>query len=215
MITINVPQGGPEWLLVRAGLPTSSCFDKIITNAQMKPSASSEAYMYLLLAECVRGGPIETDSSGFMQRGTNLEDEAVDFFEALVDLETKQVGFCLTDDRKIGCSPDRLVGEDSGLEIKCPSAVNHIMLIDKRELPIKYRAQIQGSLYVTGRDHWHFMSYNPILPPLHIIVQRDEVFISKLEELLMKFLDKFDEAKKRLETLTGVSLEIDRAIKAA
>lgn len=212
MKIIDVPQNTPEWLLCRAGLPTTSNFDKIITPATMKPSASAEPYMYELLCECIMGRPNETEINAFMQRGHDLEGEAVNFFEALFDIETKQVGFCTTDDGKIGCSPDRLVGDDAGLEIKCPMATTHIMYKDKGVVPAKYRAQIQGSLYVTGRERWHFLSYNPILPPLHIIVERDEEFIAKLDELLKAFLVKFDEAKIRLEKLTGRSLDIDRTI---
>ena len=198
MKIIDVAQNSPEWLLARAGLPTSSAFDKIITPAQMKPSASSEAYMYQLVTESLLGGPLETQTNDYMARGHDLEDEAVLFFEGLTDLDTEKVGFCTTDDGLIGCSPDRLVGDNAGLEVKCPMAATHVMYKDMGILPVKYRAQVQGSLYVTGRDHWHFMSYNPILEPLHIIVERDSEFMEKFDILIKKFLVSLEAAKIRL-----------------
>lgn len=215
MIIVDVPQNTPEWLLCRAGLPTASCFDKIITPATMKPCASAEPYMYELLTECLMGRPNESEPNQWMQRGHDLEDEAVDFFEALTDLDTTLVGFCTTDDGLIGCSPDRLIGEDEGLEIKCPMATTHVGYKHKNIVPAKYRAQIQGSLYVTGRKRWHFFSYNPVLPPLHIIVERDEEFLAKLDTLLKQFLERFSNAKRWLEKETGRSLDIDRTITRA
>jgi hypothetical protein len=46
-------------------------------------------------------------------------------------------------------------------------------------------------MHVTGRSSWHFCSYNPRFPPelrLHWIkVERDEAYITRLEEELFKF----------------------------
>lgn len=198
MKIIDVAQNSPEWLMARAGRPTASQFHRIITPATLKPSASSVAYMYDLATESLLGGPLETQTSDFMQRGHDLEDEAVLFFEGLVDLDTQKVGLCTTDDGLIGCSPDRLVGDNAGLEVKCPAAATHVMYKHMGVVPTKYRAQIQGSLYVTGLDHWHFVSYNPILEPLHIVVERDPEFMDKFEILIKRFVANLEVIKTEL-----------------
>ena len=198
MIIHEAAQNSVEWLLARAGVPSASQFHRVITPTTLKPSASSGAYMYDLLTECLLGGPLETQSNDFMQRGHELEDEAVLFFEGLTDLDTKQVGFCMTDDGKMGCSPDRLVGSKSGLEVKCPSAPVHVMYKHMGILPTKFRAQVQGSMYVTELDEWHFLSYNPILDPLHIVVERDPKFMERFEEIMGEFLLKFEKTKIEL-----------------
>jgi len=53
----QVQQGTQEWLRVRAGIPTASAFDSIVTPSG-KPSKSAERYMYTLLAERLMGHPV-------------------------------------------------------------------------------------------------------------------------------------------------------------
>ena len=55
IVHADIAQGTPEWLALRLGIPTASCFDQIITTGGKKgePKASTQAekYMYTLLAE--------------------------------------------------------------------------------------------------------------------------------------------------------------------
>lgn len=194
MIHVNVPQGGAAWIQARLGLPTASCFDRLITPKTMKPSASTEPYLDQLLAEWLIGEPLDPDLLGFMERGRELEDDAVRFYEGLRDVETTACGFCLTDDRRAGASPDRLVGEDGGLELKCPGAAAHVGFIRhlREPKPTKYYAQIQGGLWVTGRQWWDFMSYHPTIPPVVVRYPRDEAFIATLAAIVAAFCDKLD-----------------------
>ena len=68
-----------------------------------------------------------------------------------------------------GCSPDALVGDAGGLELKCPSPGNHLIWwLHGRatgEIPKKHMPQVQFSLWVTGRKWWDWMSSTRILPP--------------------------------------------------
>jgi len=61
-----------------------------------------------------------------MERGTALEAEGVAYYELTTDLEAAPCGFALTDDGLAGASPDRLVGLDGLLEVKCPAAATHV-----------------------------------------------------------------------------------------
>ena len=65
MIRLDVEQGYAEWVAARLGIPTASCFDKIITPKTMKPSASADKYAWELIAERVLGRPVDDASSGF------------------------------------------------------------------------------------------------------------------------------------------------------
>ena len=67
--------------------------------------------------------------TSFMERGADMERDAYGFYEALKDVDTEEIGFCLSDDKRVGVSPDRFVGNDGGLEIKCLSAENHVATI--------------------------------------------------------------------------------------
>ena len=80
---------------------------------------------------------------------------------------------------EVGCSPDGLVGEDGGIEGKCPNPATHPSYLELVDTPpSEYRWQVQGSMLVTGRPWWDFVSYHPDFPDelqLHVVrVKRDE-----------------------------------------
>jgi len=205
MILLDVAQGSPEWIAARVGIPTASQFGRILTPKTMKLGAGAKTYMMELLAEWMIGAALDGEVTAFMERGTELEDKAVEFYEFQREVETTAVGFCLTDDGRCGASPDRLVGEDGGLEIKCPSATVHVSYL-MGDMG-KYNAQIQGGMWVTGRQWWDFLSYNPEMPPALVRVERDEEFIGKLADAMETFLDDLDAAKQKMRALGYVDDE--------
>lgn len=199
MIILDVEQGSPEWAAARVGIPTASQFDRILTPKSMKPSASAEKYAWELLAAQILGHEIDGASTGFMARGTILETKAVDYYEFDRDVETEKIGFVLRDDRRVGCSPDRLVGTAGLLEIKVPSAASHIgYLLDDEG--IGYKCQVQGQLWLTDRAWCDTISYNPEMPNAIIRQYRDEKFITALIAGVDAFLGMLDEMKIKLIT---------------
>jgi hypothetical protein len=204
MITLDCKQGSPEWQDARLGIPTASQFDKIITPKTLVPSKSAISYMYELVAEQLLGEPLDDAASDFMVRGTALESAAVTWYEFEAEVDTTEVGFCLRDDRLVGCSPDRLVGDKGGLEIKCPAPENHVMyLADPDIMVAKYRCQVQGGLWLCERDWWDLVSYHPTIAPVRVRVQRDEKFIAALAECMESFLGKLQEARQKVEALAA------------
>lgn len=187
MIRLDCQQGTSEWAKARIGIPTASCFDKLITPRTMKPSASAKDYMHLKLAEWLLDAPLDDAISQWMERGYQLEEEAVNLYELQHDTDTEAVGFILRDDRAAGASPDRLVGADGLLEIKCPSAKVHVGYL-LGSVADDYRCQVQGQLYIAEREWCDVVSYCPGLPLAEVRVQRDEEFIGRLEGALDVFL---------------------------
>ncbi len=200
MIALDIEQGSAEWRGARLARPTASQFNRIITVSTMKPSTSAKDYMHELLAEWTLGEPCESYDSAFMERGSKQEIEAVKYYEFQKHQKTKSVGFCLTNDELVGCSPDRLVGKHGGLEIKMLSAKNHVAFLLGMNID-KYKAQIQGCLYVTGCKWWDFLAYNPSMASFIIRFERDERFIECLKSYLEVFLRDFTEAKAQLGKL--------------
>ena len=198
MIILDVEQGSLAWLQARAGLPCSSNFDRIITT-KGEPSAQRQKYLYTLTGERLTGMPMETYTNGNIERGKELEAEARAAYEFITDNEVKQVGFCLNEGRSYGNSPDGLIGEDGGLEIKCPTLSVAVEYLDKGKLPTAYWQQLQGALLVTGREWWDFCSYFPGLPPLIVRVERNEEFIEKLHDELVVFCIELDELTARIK----------------
>lgn len=197
MITLDVLQGTTEWAQARLGIPTASCFDQIITPKTMKPSASAEKYAARLLAEQILGEPLDDATSGFMQRGTLQEQKAVTYYELQQDVETTPVGFILRNDRKVGATPDRLVGSDGLLEVKCPAAHTHVLYLLDDE-GIGYKAQVQGQLWIAEREYVDTISYNPFMPTAIVRQRRDEKFIAALAQAVADFLGLMEQMRARL-----------------
>jgi hypothetical protein len=202
MIVLDVEQGGAEWFAARVGIPSASVFDKLVTSKGAL-STSRQKLLYKLAGERVLGEKEEGYTNGAMQRGIELEPEARSLFELITGFATKEVGLCYYDKRKDrSCSPDGLVETGmtlmEGLEIKCPELATHVEYLLGNKLPTKYFQQVQGSMYITGLEKWYFMSYYPSMKPLIVEVERDEIFIAKLDRALNDFVVELDETHKLL-----------------
>jgi len=163
-----------------------------------KPSASADTYMYALLAERMLGRPLVEYVSTWMDRGSALEAEAVDFYSFTRDQETVKVGFILNEAGTIGASPDRLVGDDGLMEIKVPKESTHVGYLLGKPIDQEYKQQVNGQLWIAERQWLDVLSYCPELPPALIRVERDEDFITILHDAVWAFSDKLEELAREL-----------------
>tara|TARA_Y100000310_G_C20412515_1_gene682722 strand:- start:178 stop:786 length:609 start_codon:yes stop_codon:yes gene_type:complete len=200
MIVINdVDQNTQEWLELRAGVVTASNFHKLISAAKGDYSKQADKYAIKLIAEKLTGEIDETYSNAAMERGIIMEEEARDWY-ALAGNKVEQVGLIFKDDRKlVGCSPDGC-GEVKGLEIKCVigSTMVAYLLGSEESIVNEYKQQIQGSMFVTGFQSWDLLIYHPSFDPLLITVQRDDLYIRKIEIAIARFLKDMNEKIERI-----------------
>ena len=189
MKILDLKQGSDEWFDARMGVPTASRFSEIITAKTGVLSTSAKGYAAELL--CERKGfnhqiPLTMD----MERGMITEHEARKWYQFRHNVDVDQVGMVTTDDGRIACSPDGLIGDNLGWECKCPRAKTHMMYLMTQELPDTYKQQVHGSMWITGRD-WVFMSYFAGLEPLVILVEHDE-YTEKVGKALTIFADQLE-----------------------
>jgi predicted phage-related endonuclease len=196
MRIINCEQGSIEWHMARCGIPTASCFDKIV-NIDGKQSKQREKYLYQLAGEKIVGIAEETYQNGAMLRGVVMESEARQLYELITGNAVEQVGLCV--DNGYGASPDGLIGVDGGLEIKCPILSTQVSYLLKNELPSEYFQQVQGNLLVTGRKWWDFLAYYPAMKPLIIRVTPDDVFQQVLKSELELFCKELEEITNKIK----------------
>lgn len=202
MKTHLMKQGSTEWLQARCGLPTASEFDSLVTPLwKSRTGEGPENYLLKKIAERVMGYPMESFFGGAMEQGSLLEDEAIPFYEGVFGVEIQRVGFCTTDDGRIGCSPDGLIGDDNGIEVKCPEPHTHVKYLLGGVVPKDYVAQVQGAMFVTGRPCWTFLSYSRFFPPLIVHVERDEEAQRALAYVLGDFLRKFETGVTRIQAM--------------
>jgi hypothetical protein len=201
----DIKQGSEEWLQARLGIPTASEFDKIITPAKLELSKSSKPYMHKLLAEWMYGAPLEAFVSPWMERGKELEPEAVRYYEMERGVDTQEVGIVLTDDGMIGASPDRLVGEDGLLELKCPALETHVgYMLDPQSLVADYRLQTQGQLWLCHDRPWSdLMSYHPGFPAVIVRQKADDKVFNAISDNLTVFLDTLLKCREKLTHTYG------------
>lgn len=205
-IEVKSDEGREEWLRMRLGVACSSEFHKIITPQKRDLSDQSPAYMHRLLAEWMTGEPVENaedNNTEWMDRGNDLEDQAINAYEGLADVKTQRGGFITTDDGLIGCSPDRLIGDDGDLEIKCPLIHTQVGYALKAPVDKKYMIQLQGRMMIHGRQYIDIFSFHPRLIIPAIRVPRDEAFISDLRRALGVFVKIMLEKRIELEQRFG------------
>lgn len=190
-------QGSPEWFQCRMGIPTASEFSTLLAvKKDAKDKKTRQTYLRKLAGEILTGEPMESYSNAYMDRGKELEDEARQAYALIYDADPRRVGFLRRGDA--GCSPDSLLGDRAGLEIKI--AVPHVQIerLEKNELPAEHRAQVQGSIWIADRDHWEFVSYCPKLPLLRICVPRDDGYIATLSGAVNEFNDELAALVERM-----------------
>ena len=161
----HLEQGTDEWLEARAGILTASTIGQLITAKTIKPAMNdrSRGLCQTLIAERITGNVEPVHPNRAMTRGTLLEPEARRIYAAQTGQDVDEVGFARldTDTYTLGSSPDGLVSETGGIEIKSPSAKVHVSTVLSGAIPDYNRAQVQAFLHVTGRDWCDFISYLP------------------------------------------------------
>lgn len=195
----NVDQGSDDWKRLRLGIPTASQFHRIVSPAKLQPSAQIKGFAYELAYERLFREEKNGHTSMYMERGHIVEGMARDAFAERFG-PVALGGFAVTDDGKVGCSPDGLLTtEAAGLEIKCPSGPQHLEYL--LEGPgADYRMQVQGSMLVTGLDRWYFLSYHQRLPGQN----RDQPWQMKVI--------RFERDEKVIEALRAGLLDLEKAV---
>lgn len=204
MIIHDVEQGSLEWLALRAGIPTASEFDALLTpEFKIRTGEGLKTYLAKKVAEAWQGGPLESFDSFAMEQGAILESESRNWFELEYDTAIQKVGFITTQDKRAGCSPDGLLDADCGLELKCPAIHTHVRYLLNGTLPKEYAAQVHGSMFVTGFTKWKFVSYQRHCPKFVLTIERDETIQERIAAALERFHDAFDKAMERLTAING------------
>jgi hypothetical protein len=201
---MNAPmiQGSQEWLQARCGKATSSEFSSILAKGQGKMRAS---YLRRVLAERLTGKPTETYQNAHMIRGQEQEPFARMAYEAQAGVLVEEVGFIKHSELEAGCSPDGLIGEDGGAEIKSVIPTVQVETLLRGGYPSEHVAQVQGCLWITGRKWIDFCSYSPDMPEhlrLYVFrVERDELYILNLAAEVTVFLSEVDALVMKLNGL--------------
>ncbi len=179
-------QGDEAWFEARRGKVTASIFHKVFHGGVKG---------WISLMDKIENGD-KFYGNAATRWGEDNEPKAIAMFQLLQGLQVHHTGFVLhPDNPQIGASPDGLIGQNLGVECKCPyKPENHTTTLLSREVPRHYVAQVQGSMMVTGRDSWYFISFDPRRPDpgerlVVILVPADLDYQARLYARLLQFLE--------------------------
>lgn len=207
---IDCAQNSPEWHAARCGRVTASRIADIVRKTKSGVSKMRATYAGELIAERLAGfQPSDGFTSAAMQWGKDTEDRARATYAFMHDVEPVRVGFVIHPTIEMaGASPDSLIGEDGGLEIKCPNSITHIDALRGAEIDPDYVKQCQWNMACASRAYWDFASFDPRLPPvmqLHVRrIKRDDSMIAEIETAVRLFLAEIDDAVAELSAQFGL-----------
>lgn len=191
-IYIDCAQRSDEWHALRRGVITASACEFIMTPAQRK------GFINKTIAELLTGQSEPFIMNEYIQWGVDKEEEARIAYIAKTGIQVKETGFVfMDDDKRVGCSPDGLVGNNGLIEIKCPATRTHVGYLQDGP-PRKYMMQMQFQMMVTDRDWCDFITFDPRIGNENIKInvtriERDEDLIHKIKSSVNATIRAIDE----------------------
>jgi len=186
----DIDQSSDEWLDLRLGFVTASKFKDVIAKGQGK---TRKAYMMQIAAEVLTGERQESYTSPSIEWGNKTEPQARAMYELRTGYDVEQIAFAYFDDKKIGCSPDSLVGDDGLVEFKCPNTTTQIETVLSGKMPLGHKPQTQGQMWVMEREWCDFVSFDPRIngeSSFFMVRQyRDEDYIKMLSDECDRFIE--------------------------
>lgn len=203
-------QGSAEWLAARAGKITASRIKDVLAfstakgreNVELKARAD---YRIEVVSERLTGLAVEKFVTAAMRNGTEQEPNALIEYEVANDCLLERPSFCLhpTMDYS-GASADGLVGDDGGVEAKCPTRTTHIEWMLAGVIPPEHEPQVVWNMVCYQRNWWDFISYCGDFPePLNrfmVRLYRKEDRVAEITAAVRKFNDEVEDV---IAQLTG------------
>lgn len=177
MKILNNDQNSEAWFDDRLGKITGSKFKDIL----VKRGNNKKIGFYQLIADKLATTDGYTDA---MERGHELEPEALKVFSEKTGKEIEQVGLCVADfNDDIALSPDGLIKVNGkyleAVEVKCLSSARHLQAHFEQEVPDEYYEQlVQYFIVNEDLERLYFVFFDPRISalPIHwITIERKDV----------------------------------------
>lgn len=196
----DLEQGTDAWHQARCGLITCSELNLILTPT-LKPAnnENTRKHIYELAAQRITQYVEPTYIGDNMLRGWEDEIKARDLYSNHYE-PVKEVGGMVRDfgGYRVWGSPDGLVGDEGGIECKSRIQKYQIQAIASGDMPEEFALQVQGLLWISGREWWDFISYSGGLPMFVKRVLPDERYQQAIrdacestEEKIQKVIDDY------------------------
>ena len=171
------------------GLPQRIAEEAASQHGAYAWSDGARGYMMELLASSITGIDRVGGRSAAMDRGVDMESDAIDAYALAKFTEVAQGRLLLRTDGLLAATPDGFVEDDPDgpglVEVKCPESKRHMETWLTREIPEEYVEQVQGQMWIAGRAWCDFISYDDRFPaPMRLViirVKRDDQLIARMD----------------------------------
>lgn len=195
-VIYNVEQRSEEWHALRKQYPlTASNAQAIASNGK-----GLETLIWEKLSRRYSSAPDEEYTNEHIERGVELEDQACSLYELETGATVEKVGFVTNEAISSvgGASPDRLVGKDGLLEVKCPNDTKFFrMMVEGIAVEPQYGWQAQMQMLFTGREWCDLCLYNPNFKQSFLIVRLEPD--EEMQKALVAGLKKGEAIIKEIE----------------
>lgn len=201
-------QGTQDWFEARNGRVTASRIKDAMNYLKSgKEGQKRIDYKTELIAETLLGEAVPHFVSDAMKWGMEQEALAATEYELDSPEDVRTVGFVYHPTiERAGASPDRLVGKEGLLEVKCPNTTTHIEWILAGVVPEEHRLQMYFQMRCCERAWCDFMSFDPRLP------KRYQRFVKRLYADTAKMAEIDAEVTKFLGEVDAIVAQLDRAM---
>lgn len=214
----ELEQGSDDWLEARRGLITASELNLILTpTLKVANNEKTRAHAYELAAQRLSGYTEPQWIGDNMLRGWADEIKARDRYSEEIAPVVEVGGMCRDFGTfKLWASPDGLIGDNEGLEVKSRIQKHHLATIASNEVPQEHMLQVQANLLVSGRSVWNYVSYCGGWPMWIIRVEPDPVVQQAIIDACEAFEEKVQEVMRlyqsRLDNLGDAVIMTEREI---
>lgn len=183
----DITQGSPEWFELRLKYPLTASEAQAIGNQ----GKGLETLCWEKMAQKYSSADKEQYSNKDLERGKELEPQAISLYELETGNKVETVGFVTNEEiSKVGgASPDGLVNEDGLIEVKAFADTKHFKAVidfkktGKFEIESQYVWQMQMQMLFTGKKWCDFVAYNPNYKQ-SLLIQRVEADEEKQKDII-------------------------------
>lgn len=187
-----------DWFDARKGKITGSRLKDII----VKRGTGEKIGYYEIIAERIAQNP---DGENPMDRGTRLEEEAIELFAEKTGkkVNTDLVIWERDDNASIAISPDGFINDTEAVEVKCLSSARHIEAYLTQKVPDEYEYQVLQYFIVNENlEKLYFVFYDNRMPEklqmFYLEIERNQEEVETYLELQKQKLEQIEEIITKL-----------------
>lgn len=204
-----------EWFDIRIGKFTGSNIVRLMSDPKSKKGFSDGAttYIYEKASERITGEAEDSFSNESTEWGEFAEPKAAIIYELQTGKKLEEVGFI--ENKEIpwfGASPDGIVKDERGIEIKCPTKRSIALKLytcdnekDVLSISPKYYYQCHAGMLATGLPFWDLVIFEPRLYDIYalkiITFYRDEGICKEITQRVINANKKVEEIIESIKVI--------------